>query len=170
MADAVAKNMKVEFLGAEELGSNHIPHHILCKAYTCEKLDECNELTLTKLEQKLKLRDIIERREPRLKSFIRKSKAVTKAAIITLIGLVTKGVDGKSVSLADKFDVILEEDGVSMTYRLCKEKVYEIGIYGRSNLMVRACKLYLESEFVMAALKALSYFTNQVTIDVDKST
>ena len=34
MTYAVAKNLKVEFLVAEELGSNHIPHHI------CEKLDE----------------------------------------------------------------------------------------------------------------------------------
>ena len=61
MTDAVAKNLEVEFLVAEKLGSNHIPHHILCKAHTCEKLDECNELTLMKLEQKFKLCDIIER-------------------------------------------------------------------------------------------------------------
>ena len=33
-----------------------------------------------------------------------------------------------------------------------------------NNLLVRACRLYLESKFVMAALKALSYFTSQVTM------
>ena len=183
MTDAVAKNLKVEHLVAEELQSNHIPYHILCKAHTCEKLDECNELTLMQLEQKIKLRDIFEKREPRLKSFIRKSKSVTKAAIVAFVTLVAKDCDGKSVSLADEFDVILEEDGVSKSYSMYKERRFTKMGYTSgaifdclpqfrkllerthtNNLLVRACRLYLECEFVMAALKALSFFTNQVTM------
>ena len=42
--------------------------------------------------------------------------------MIALVGLVAKVGDGKSVSLADEFDVILEEDGVLKTYSLYKER------------------------------------------------
>ena len=80
MTDAASKNLKVEFLVAEKLKSKHIPYHLLCKAHTCEKLDECNENTLMAVEEALKIRETIEKREPRLKSFIRKSKSVTKTA------------------------------------------------------------------------------------------
>ena len=89
MTDAVTKNLKVEILVAEKLVSRHIPYHLLCKAHTYEKLDECNEITLIKVEETLKIREIIEKREPRLKSFIRKSKSVTKAAITALLQLVS---------------------------------------------------------------------------------
>ena len=63
MTDAVSKNLKVEALVAEKLESNHIPYHLLCKAHTCEKLDECNENVLMKVEEMLKIREIIEKRE-----------------------------------------------------------------------------------------------------------
>ena len=33
-----------------------------------------------------------------------------------------------------------------------------------SNLLVQACKLYIENEYLMAAFKALGYFTFKVTI------
>ena len=85
MTDAVSKNLKVEYLVAETLQSNHIPYHLLCKAHTCEKLDECNENALMKIEEKLKIRETMEKREPRLNTFIRKSKSVTKAAINVLL-------------------------------------------------------------------------------------
>ena len=42
MTDAVSKNLKVEIEVAAQLGSNHIPYHLLCKSHTCEKLDESN--------------------------------------------------------------------------------------------------------------------------------
>jgi len=122
MTDAVSKNLKVEYLVAVELQSDHVPLHLLCKAHTCEKLDDCNETTLMKMEQRLAVRTTIEKREPRLKSFIRKSKTVVKVAIQALLQLVAKGGDGKTTSLADEFDLVLEEDGVSKSYSLYKEK------------------------------------------------
>ena len=122
MTDAVSKNLKVEYLVAETLQSNHIPYHLLCKVHTCEKLDECNENALMKIEEKLKIRETMEKREPRLKSFIRKSKSLTKAAINALLQLVAKGGDGKTVSLADDFERILEKDGVDKSYSLYKER------------------------------------------------
>ena len=179
MTDAVSKNLKVEYLVAEELQSSHIPIHILCKTHTCEKLDTCNEITLIKMEEMLKIRETIKKREPRLKSFIRKSKSVTKAAVEALLTLVAKGGDGKSVSLGQEF----EEDGVSKSYSLYKEKrftklgytagaIYEcipqfqklLQKTHTNNLLVRACRLYLESEFIVASLKALSNFTYRVTM------
>ena len=39
MTDSVTKNLKIEHGVAEMLGSNHIPYYMLCKSYTCEKLD-----------------------------------------------------------------------------------------------------------------------------------
>ena len=97
MTDAASKNLKAEYLVAEKLGSEHIPYHFLCIANTCEKLDEWNKNTL------VKFRETIEKREPRLKSFIRKSKSVTKAAMAVLLQLVSRGGDGKSTSLCDDF-------------------------------------------------------------------
>ena len=40
MTDSVTKNIKVQHLVAEELGSDHIPPHYLCNAHTPEKFDE----------------------------------------------------------------------------------------------------------------------------------
>ena len=37
MNDSVSKNVKIEDLVAEKLGSKHIPYHLLCKSYAVEK-------------------------------------------------------------------------------------------------------------------------------------
>ena len=37
MTDLVSKNLKIEDLVAEKLGSKHIPYHLLCKSYAVEK-------------------------------------------------------------------------------------------------------------------------------------
>ena len=183
MTDAASKNLKVEYLVAEKLGSEHVPYHLLCKAHTCEKLDECNETTLVKIEEQLKIRETIEKREPRLKSFIRKSKSVTKAAMEALLQLVARGGDGKSTSLCDDFTQILEEDGVYRTFSLYKERRFTRLGYSAgalydclpqfkkllerthlNNLLVRGCRLYLESDYIAVSLKALSNFTYRVTM------
>ena len=183
MTDAVTKNLKVEYFVAEKLESNHIPFHLLCKAHTCEKLDECNENTLIKIEEQLRILETIEKRELRLKSFVRKSRSVTKAANSALLQLVSKGGDGKSVSLADDFDEVLEEDGLYKTLSLYKERRFtKLGYTAgaihdclpqfrkllerthSNNLLVRACRLYLESDYIVASLKALSNFTYRVTM------
>ena len=36
--------------------------------------------------------------------------------------------------------------------------------HSKSNLLLRACRFYLESDFIMTGLKALSNFTHQVTM------
>ena len=77
-----------------------------------------------KIGERLKIRGTMEKREPRLKSFIRKSKSVTKAAIDALLQLVAKGGDGKTGSLADDFERILEKDGVYKSYSLQRKTIY----------------------------------------------
>ena len=51
---SVTKNLKIEEGVATELGSNHIPFHILCKSHTCEKLDDSCINALVEIESELK--------------------------------------------------------------------------------------------------------------------
>ena len=111
MTDAVTKNLSIESAVADALGSDHIPYHILCKSHTCERLDEDNLSTLAELEERLKLRDLILKREPLLKSFLRGSKSIVHCALIAFLKLVSHDGDGKTTSLADQFDLILEDAG-----------------------------------------------------------
>ena len=59
MTDAATKNLKVEAAVSETLGTEHIPLHILCKSHTCEKLDEGCLHALMKVEQQLKMSELI---------------------------------------------------------------------------------------------------------------
>ena len=184
MTDAVSKNLKVEIEVAAQLGSNHIPYHLLCKSHTCEKLDESNIQTLSIIENRIGLRKQLEQREPRLKSYLRSSKSIVAGTVIkALLKLVAREGDGKTTSIADDFDLILEEDKVYKTYSLYKERRfsklgYSAGsIYdclpqfqkalertNKNNLLIRSCRLYLESDFIKTALKALATFTYCVTM------
>ena len=40
MTDSVTKNLEVEKLVSETLGTDYVPIHILCKSHVCEKIDE----------------------------------------------------------------------------------------------------------------------------------
>ena len=183
MTDAVSKNLKVEYEVANQLGSDHIPIHLLCKSHTCEKLDETNIQTLSEIESKIGLRKQLEKREPQLKSHMRSSKSVVLAAIKAFLKLVAKEGDGKTTSLADTFDLILEEDNVHKSYSLYKERRFSKLGYSAgaiydclpqfqkllerahlNNLLVRACRLYLESDYIKTALRALANFTYCVTM------
>ena len=184
MTDSVSKNLRIEFTIAELLHSDYKPYHLLCKSHTCEKFDACNIQTLGEIEAKINLRDQIESREPQLKSFIRAKRSIVADAVIpALLKLVAKESDGKTSSLADEFSLILEEDGLYKTFSIYKERrfarlgysagsVYEsipqfkklLERTNKNNLLVRACRLYLESDFVVAALKALANFTYFVTM------
>ena len=183
MTDAASKNLQVEYLVAEMLGSEHIPIHLLCKSHTCEKLDETNIQTLCEIENKINLRKQFEKREPQLKSYLRSSKAVVLAAINALLKLVAQEGDGKTTSLSDTFELILEEDKVYKSYSLYKERRFsKLGYTAGAifdclpqfekllerthlnNLLVRACRLYLESDYIKTALKALANFTFCVTM------
>ena len=77
-----------------------------------------------KLENKIELRELIIQREAALKSFLRGNKCIVETSLIALLKLVSKEADGKSVSLADEFDMILEESGVHKSFSLYKENLF----------------------------------------------
>ena len=123
------------------------------------------------------------KKEPALKSYLGQSKVIVEAALKALLKLVAHEGDGKTTSLADQFDRILEEAGVYKSFSLYKEKrftrlgyqsgaIYDSLPYLRklldetplNNLLVRACKLYIESEYILAAFKALANFTYRITM------
>ena len=160
-----------------------MPLHLLCKSHTCERLDSENITTLAAIESKIFLRELILRREPQLKSFLRKNKCVVVAALDALLRLVAVAGDGKTTSLAPLLYLKLEEAGLHKSFSLYKEKrftrmgyqawaVLECIPYFKqvldetplNNLLVRACRIYLEDDFIIAGLKALANFTYKITM------
>ena len=183
MTDAVTKNLKIEHGVAKSLGSNHIPYHILCKSHTCEKLDEACLKALISVETEVNYAQLIIKKQPQLKSFIRQTNCISFAAIKAMLKLVAHQESGKPTSLAKEFDLQLEKDGVYKSMCLYKERRFtKLGYSAaaildcmtqyetilesttHNNLLVQACRLYSQSEYVRAALKALGYFTFKVTM------
>ena len=181
MTDAVTKNLKVEYAVATALGSSHIPMHVLCKSHTCEKLDEACLKALIEVENIIKFADLVTKRQPQLKSFVRQSKCVALAALKAMLSLVSHEKSAKPTSLAEEFDLQLEEDGISKSVSLYKERRFtKLGYSAGAvfdcldqykkilddtscfNLLVQACKIYVENEYIIAAFKALAYFTFKV--------
>ena len=85
MADSVAKNLEVEKMVPQIIGSNHIPYHILCKSHTVEKLDKSN---LSKLEKSASLREKFKSINPALKPFFQGKIAIFESGISALLKLV----------------------------------------------------------------------------------
>lgn len=183
MSDAVTKNLHVEDEVATVLESQHKPLHILCKSHTCEKLDASCIDALVEIEKNIDYAQLLCKRQPELKSFIRQTKCVALTALKAFLKLVARDESGKPTSLADEFDVQLEADGVSKTMSLyknrrfveqgysagavvdCKAQFQKILNDRRStNLLIQACKLYIESDYIFVALRALAYFTYKVTM------
>ena len=124
---------------------------------------------------------MISKREPALKSFIGQNRSVVETALTALLKLVSHGDDSKTTSLAQQLDIILEEAGVHKSFSIYKERrftklgyqagaVYECIPYFKKiltetplyNLLIRACKLYLENYFILAGMKTLANFTYNV--------
>ena len=146
-------------------------------------MDSDNLTTLSNIESTIGLRELIIKREPYLKSFLRSKKNAVEAAIEALLKLVSTDGDGKTTSLGSLFDLRLEEAGVHKSISLYREKRftrlgYQAGAildclpYFRrileethlNNLLIRSCRIYLENDFVLAGLKALANFTYNVTM------
>ena len=108
---------------------------------------------------------------------------MAEAALEALLKLVAHAGDGKTISLADLFTLKLEVAGVHKTISLNKENrftrlgyqagaMYDCIPYFRqidndtplSNLLIRACRLYLENDFIIAGFKPLANFTYNVTM------
>ena len=181
MTDSVTKNLKVEHLVAEMLGSKHIPRHYLCTAHTSEKFDGALLAVLATIERKISLREKLESSNPQLKSFYRGKKCIVECAFVALCKLITPDVSAKSSSLSDEFDILIEKEGdVKLVSMYQERKFTKLGttaacvvksmhLYNellqnthRKNLLVKACRLYLDCEFIVCAFKCLAFFTNKI--------
>ena len=112
MTDSVSKNLKIEDLIGESLGSDHRPYHLLCKSYTVEKLDATNLEVLATTETSVKKRELFESINPSLKSFFGGKKTVIEARIDAFMTLVSHDKSGKSCSQAELFDLICEREDI----------------------------------------------------------
>ena len=183
MSDAASKNLAIIPLISLKLQVCHTPHHILCKAHTVEALDRSNLNVLADVEKKLQLRETLISINPHLRSFYRGKSTVVVCGIYALLKLVTPDHCANSVSLADEFDIIVERKGGMKRMSLYHERRFtKLGYAAASivnafdllkqlvtetsanNLLVQACKLYLESETFLTELKVLAFFTHKVTM------
>ena len=177
ISDAASKYLNIETGMAQELASNHVPFHLLCKSHTCERFDADNLTTMATLENKIGRRDLIAKREPALKCYLRQNKPVFETSLAAILKLVSPEGDDKTTSLAEEFTLILEKAGVYKSFSLYKEwrftrleyqaeAVYDCIPYIKQlldltplkNLLVRTCKIYLENDFNRAGFKALANF------------
>ena len=70
----------------------------------------------------MNIADLIIKRQPRLKSFVRQSRCLAICAMTTLLKLVSNENSAKPTSLSKEFELILEEDGISKKFSLYKER------------------------------------------------
>lgn len=165
------------------LVSNHRPLNLLCKSYTCEKLDEACINTLLSFKRELKYADLTTMQQPKLKSLVRKTKCVAHAAHKAMLELASHEESAKPTSMAKEIDIQIKKDGVAKSMSLYKERrLTKLGYCSASvldflqqyeeilnetrynNMLVQACILYVESDYIPAAFKVLGYFTFKITI------
>ena len=183
MSHSVTKNLQVEEHVATKHNSEHIPKHILCNSHTCEKLDGSCINALVQIESEVKIAELIIKRQPRLKSFVRQSKCLVMCAITALMKLVSTEESAKPTSLSKEFDIELEKTGHAKSLSLYKERRFtKLGYTAgaiieclpqfhatleqttKCNMLTEACKLYIECDYIIATLKALGNFTHSVTM------
>ena len=183
MTDAVTKNLQIEDLIAASFGSTYMPNHLLCKSHTVEKMDQSNIKVLGDLESQVKLKEKLGLINPSLRPFFRGKKAICLAGITALLKLVTHDKSANTTSLAEEFDMIVEREGQTKHMSLYHERRFtKLGYSAaslihavpllqmlldetsKSNLLVEACKLYLECEFFLIELQVLAYFTYKITL------
>ena len=126
MTDSVSKNLHIEDIIADSLGSTHKPLHLLCKSHMVEKLDACNLEVLAKFEKKLNQRDVLEGINPRLKSFFRGKKTTVEAGIEAVLNLVSHKTSAKPSSQGETFDFICEREKVVKRLFLYQQRRFTI--------------------------------------------
>ena len=181
MTDSVSKNLEVEKIVADKLGSNYWPEHFLCVSHTIEKFDAMCINVLVDIEKKISLREKIESSHPELKSFFRGKQCIVQCAIVALCKLISPDTSGKSSSLSDEFDLLIEKKNRVKTVYMYQERRFtklgttaasiidSLDLYQilldettRNNLLVKASTLYVNCEYIICALTCLAYFTYKI--------
>ena len=182
MTDAATKNLQIENLIASELKSQYKPIHLLCKSHTVETLDRSNLDVLAKIEKQVNQRGSVENINPNLKSFFRGKKTVVESGIEALLALIMHDKSAKSCSQANLFDRIYEKENVVQRIFLYQQRRFaKLGKAAASllealtiikkvpdetynnNLLIEACRLYIESKLFITELEVLASFNHHVT-------
>ena len=105
---------------------------------------------------------MIVKMQPRLKSFLCQNRCITICAMNALLKLVAREESGKPATLSKDFDRVLEEQGLVHCWNVYpySGRFFQI----TTLILVQACRLYLECDFIIVAMMALANFTNFVTM------
>ena len=155
--------------------------HLLCMSHTCEVFDSGNISILVKHEVKLSLREKLLAQMPSLKPFLGQQKCVVIAALVALTKLVAN--DGHKSSIWEVCEHEVVSAGKTKKHRLFRERrfaqmgytagaiLHHLDDYHASlqkttsnEMLVQACRLYLECEYVLIGLKVLAWFTFCITL------
>ena len=71
MTDSVGKKLLIGEGVAENLHTEHVPLHLLCKSHPVEAFDRSNLAVLAEIEKKLEFRKSLETMNPGVRSFLR---------------------------------------------------------------------------------------------------
>lgn len=111
---------------AEKLGLEYVPPHFLCVSHTNEKFDLVCLNVLCETEKQILLKSKLDTLNPSLKSFIRGKKAIAECDITVFCKLISHDASGKSSSLSDGYDQLIEKEGmIKNNIYVSREKVYE---------------------------------------------
>ena len=182
MTDSVEKNLRIEEGAAEQLQSEHVPLHLLCKSHPVEAFDRSNLSVLAEIEKKVKFRESLETINPAVRSFLR-GKSVVECAITSILSLISHDKSASSTNQAELFDHILEREGVVKHIAMYYERrftklgysaasILEALPYLRmlldethlSNQHVEIVRMFLDAEFLITELHVLAFFTHKITL------
>ena len=121
------KNLGIEDILSNALGSNHHPYHFLCKSHTVEALDRSNLNMLAEVKKSVKQQEIFEGINPSIRFFFPGKSALVEAGIEALLNLITHDKSGRSCSQADLFDHICEREGITKSIFIPTKAVCQIG-------------------------------------------
>lgn len=180
MTDSVAKNLSIAVEIAKLLKSEHVPFQLLCSAHFCENIDrKCLE-TIAEGEEKIHLKQEIMTKMPALSAFLRANKTVVEIAIEACTKLVMN--TGHKTSLYKQFLDVCDQNDKNKKIGLYKQRRFtKLGFCAgaivhhvtefqtllkkfHSNLHSQACKLYIETPFIIDSMIALSKITELVTL------
>ena len=183
MTDSVEKNLSIEEGIADDLGSIHIPLHLLCKAHTVEALDRSNIDVLAEIEAALKFREALMSINPGITSFLRGEKSVVLCAIKSILNFVSHDKSSLSTNQAELFDHILERENKVKSLSLYHERRFTKLGYScasildalpyiqmvlnethLSNLHTETVQIFSDSEFLSTELLCLAYFTHKISL------
>lgn len=132
MTDSVNKNMEVEKLVALEIGSSHVPIHLICQSHFCESADRAVSKCLVEIEETVSLKERILENSPELSSFISNS-SITIASLHAISSMVND--TGKTSNLHAQWIKLLKDFNKRNEFVSFKENRFaQIGFFAAATI------------------------------------